>query len=429
MAISTSFFLVYSAQKIKTEKLEKKPVSIRAQVRYTRSAMAWSIAKRMGHQVERLQFTIPAKAQPRYWANGKVHHNHPDAQQINNTIDTIAARAAELHAQFIAAGAFPDPAQFIAQILQATPETPTQSQSTFFSHYNQYLQFLKDQNTPPKPIENQRRICAILLRFQTETGYQINYNSINRTFAARFITWAANTLPKRRSGQNIRITAERYITDLKHFLNHAHREEWTTATTWRQIKSTRQPRKFPITITDDEIQQLAAITADQLPARTDIRAGLANTLDWFIFATQTGLRWSDWQTRRIQIITHTPNIINIRITTEKTDQPLEIPLTNLAVQILQRNGGQMPPGYPYTTTSRHLRRIARIAGIQKHLTTHTARRTFCTTQEAAGVPRAYIMRITGHRHEADYLRYTGITYALNADLMRRANPAAFTKSA
>lgn len=76
MAISTSFFLVYSAQKIKTEKLEKKPVSIRAQVRYTRSAMAWSIAKRMGHQVERLQFTIPAKAQPRYWANGKVHHNH-----------------------------------------------------------------------------------------------------------------------------------------------------------------------------------------------------------------------------------------------------------------------------------------------------------------------------------------------------------------
>ena len=109
MAIGVSFFLVYSKSKIKADKLSDKPVSIRAQVRYTRSAINWPAAKRMGHEITRIQFTTPAKAQPRYWAGGRVKHNQPDAPHTNAMLDAIAARAVELHAQYIAAGAFPNP--------------------------------------------------------------------------------------------------------------------------------------------------------------------------------------------------------------------------------------------------------------------------------------------------------------------------------
>jgi integrase len=56
---------------------------------------------------------------------------------------------------------------------------------------------------------------------------------------------------------------------------------------------------------------------------------------------------------------------------------------------------------------------------------HTARRTFCTLQEKAGVPRSIIMRISGHRTEKDYLRYIGITFEYNADALRSANPQWF----
>ena len=70
-------------------------------------------------------------------------------------------------------------------------------------------------------------------------------------------------------------------------------------------------------------------------------------------------------------------------------------------------------------------RVCDCAGIEKHLTSHTARRTYCTLAEKAGVPRGVVMRISGHHTEKDYLLYTGISFEYNADMMRRANPGMF----
>lgn len=380
----------------------------------------------MGHDITRLQFTTPVQAQPRYWANGKVKHNHPNAHHINSTIDALAERAVQLHAQYINDGAFPVPQDFIKQILSAHIEAPLIA-PPFFTDYDLYISYLQDRRISGKYTQKQIFLKKLLLKFQAQTQYTLSYQTINRTFAAKFAAWCADNLPKRRNNQDTAKTAERYILDLKHFLNHAHREGWANDNPWRAIQIKKTAPKFPVTVNADEIAQLWAITPDNIAhLRADLRTGLLITRDWFIFATQTAIRWSDWQSGRIRIITLVPDrVINIQITTEKTDAPLEIPLTALAIAVLQRNNMRLPEGYPFNTTTRHLRTLAHIAGIKKKITTHTARRTFCTQQEAAGVPRAYIMRITGHKREDDYLRYTGITFALNADLMRRANPAVF----
>lgn len=113
MAIGVSFFLVYSKAKIQADRLHDKPISVRCQVRYTLSHMSWSGAKRLGHKVYRVQFTTPAKAMPRLWANGKVKHTHPNASQINHILDGIADRAVMLHAQYIAAGTFAAESDYI----------------------------------------------------------------------------------------------------------------------------------------------------------------------------------------------------------------------------------------------------------------------------------------------------------------------------
>ena len=89
----------------------------------------------------------------------------------------------------------------------------------------------------------------------------------------------------------------------------------------------------------------------------------------------------------------------------------------------------MPRPLSPAPTLKHIAHLCKIAGIKKHITTHTARRTFATLQEQAGVPRSIIMRITGHKTERDYLKYVGVTFEHNAAMLRKANPEWFKAGA
>lgn len=429
MALSVSFFLVYSRAKITRDRLQDHPTSIRAQIRYTRSHLNWSTARRLGHTIERIQITLPLQAQPRYWKDGRVRHNHPNAVHINTTLDEISARAVSLHAQYVAAGAFPPENDIIAAILgaqEATSGNPT----TLLDYYRLYVAYLVDRKVGRTTTTRHRYIIQILTQFQTAAQYPLNFETLNKTFAARFTAWARTHLPQRRAAQDIQNTVQRYLKDLRNFLSHAHTEGWTHATTWRQIRPKPPKPNFPITVTQAEIDRIASLTPDDLGRRyRHSNENVLLTRDWFLLGTQTALRWSDWQKRNFQFIHHAPNQVDLQFHQKKTGDPLAVPLSPLALTILRRHNFQMPATFSPAITLTHLRHIAAAAGIGKHITTHTARRTFCTLQEAAGVPRAVIMRITGHQTEKDYLRYTGITYRVNADLLRRANPAMFTNTA
>lgn len=423
MAVSISFFMVYSQAKIASERLHEHPVSIRAQVRYTRSHLNWSAAKRLGHTIHRIQFTTPVKAQPRWWKDGRVRHNHPNAAHINQTLDAIAERATAAHARYIADGAFPSDTDFIAAMLGAKEATRTPA--TFADYYRLYIAYLTDRNVSRSTVERHKYIIGVLERFAAATAYPLTFEAINKTFSARFTAWSVRSLPQRRATQNLENTVQRYLKDLRNFLSHAHTEGWTSVVTWRQIKPRFPRNTFPITVTDDEIRRIAALSADDFQKR--YRGSAENVLisrDWFILGTQTAMRWSDWRNRAFRFVPVSEGF-DLQFTQEKTDDPLQIPLSPLAIEVLERHQFEMPAPFSPAATLAHLRQIAAAAGIQKHITTHTARRTFCTLQEAAGVPRAVIMRITGHKTEKDYLRYTGITFRFNADMLRKANPAMF----
>lgn len=423
MAISISFFLVYTRKKIQSERLSEYPVSIRAQVRFTRSHLNWSAARRFGHEIRRIQFTTPVKAQPRLWANGKVKHTHPNAATINTTLDAISERAIAAHASYIEAGAFPSDNDFISAMLGA--KEATGPASGFFDRYEQFIGYMADKGIHPTTRTGHRLILNNLKKFSQQTGYTLTFESINKTFAAKYAAWRLRQ-PNLRKNQNPSATAQRHFKELRNFLSHATGEGWTTATAWRQIRPQIPKPKFPITITADEIARIRALnTADFQQRYSDTAKNILLTRDWFILGTQTAMRWIDWHTRRYRFIPLPDGQYNLQFVQHKTDDPVEIPLSTLAIEILRRYNFDMPPPFTAGTTINHLTAIAAATGITKHITAHTARRTFCTQQEAAGVPRGVIMRITGHRTERQYLRYTGITYRVNADLMRRANPEMF----
>lgn len=423
MAISISFFLVYSRKKINNERLHDTPVSVRAQVRFTRSHLNWSSARRFGHEIRRIQFTTPVKAHPRLWANGKVKHTHPNAATINATLDAIAARATAAHAAYIEAGEFVTDNDFIAAMLGAhEAAAPT---AGFFERYEQFIGYMADKGIHPTTRTGHRLILNNLKKFSKETGYALTFESINKTFAAKYAAWRQRQ-PTVRKNQNPATTAQRHFKELRNFLSHATGEGWTNATAWRQIRPQIPKPKFPVTVTADEIARISALTTADFRQRYKGTAqNIIITRDWFILGTQTAMRWVDWKTKKYRFIPLPDGQYNLQFVQHKTDDPVEIPLSALAIEVLRRYDFAMPPPFTPAATLQHLLSIAAAAGITKHITSHTARRTFCTLQEAAGVPRGVIMRITGHRTERQYLRYTGITYRVNADLMRRANPDMF----
>lgn len=422
MAIGLSFFLVYTKAKMEEYNLHNTPVSIRCQLRFTLSDLPWGIAKRMGHDVQRLQFMLDVKAIPKHWANGKVSHRHPNAAVINGRIDEISQRAVQLHDAYCKSGRFPDNSSYMLAILGGNE---ARRETVFFEDYAKYIEYLDNRKVSGDFVQRQRHLCQLLKTFQKQTGYHLEYSTVGRTFAEKFSAWVIKTVPQRQHNQDMAKTAMAYLESLKIFCSHALLEQWTNERLFQQIILNFKSNPFPTALTMQEVQQLLAVKASDIKGIPQVQRNAIITRDWFVFATQAGIRYSDWRQKRFALVDLMPAGMNIRFVQEKTDNPLEVPLSRIGIAILERNDFNMPAAFGATSTGIHLRLLAQAAGIKKHVTTHTARRTFCTLQEKAGVPRSVIMRISGHKTEKEYLKYIGVSFEYNADMMRKSNPGWF----
>ena len=135
--------------------------------------------------------------------------------------------------------------------------------------------------------------------------------------------------------------------------------------------------------------------------------------DIFVLNCYTGLRHSDWSKVSSECI-HEGNLY---IRTQKTDEPVIIPIKPLVMEILQRYGTlQILINHLFNDA---LRWIGEKAAEQKigtgnpkkwlQIRTHTARRSFATNAYLAGIPMRDIMQITGHRTTESFLKYIRVT--------------------
>lgn len=407
MAVSISYWLAYSQSYIKQHRLQDQFVSIRAKIRFTLDNTHWTAKT----PVIEKQFTTGIQVIPRHF-KGRCQPQHPNSAQINHRLDEIAERCHTIHSKYVASGVFPPTQEFINEILNI--KTAIQHGS-FWNDYDRYIQFLKDKGTSLSFIKHQELIRQRLKLWQDQTRTTVRYETLTQTWSASFVKFIAD-LPRNTSTRTSEQTGFIHLRGLNHFLNHAKKENWTTFRTFT-IKESQAVRRnaFPTTLTLDEIQKLLSITPDQIKPGEPKR--VMASIDWFILATQTGLRFSDW--RPDDIVIHENNI---RIYQAKTKEPLEIPLSKIALSILERNDYKMPKPTVASATIRHIVAATKMLGINKKITTHTARRTFATLQELSGVPRSVIMRVTGHKTEKDYLKYIGISFHKNAEMLRKANP-------
>lgn len=129
------------------------------------------------------------------------------------------------------------------------------------------------------------------------------------------------------------------------------------------------------------------------------------TADYYVFQSSTGLSYADVTDYEIQEIDGEEWIYGRR---HKTDRSYWVPLT-LPAKILHEKYAGVFPYLSNASYNKMLKEIALILGIKKHLTTHTARKTFATLMNNAGFSRATIMDMMGIKTEkvlVDHYLYT-----------------------
>ena len=158
---------------------------------------------------------------------------------------------------------------------------------------------------------------------------------------------------------------------------------------------------------------------------------LDNVRDWFLIGAYTGLRFSDLGKLTKDNLTKS----TIEITTQKTDTSVSIPMHPIVSNILNKHNNSLPRLMSNAKFNMYIKEVAELAKINepilieqtkgnlktkqtvsKHtlISAHTARRSFATNAFIAGVPPIQIMKLTGHKTEASFMKYIKISNEENA---------------
>lgn len=194
---------------------------------------------------------------------------------------------------------------------------------------------------------------------------------------------------------------KRHIIDTYPFINHSIR--WEVGT--------------PRYITREEVSRIAALGEDELQGYEKV------SKDMFLFSCLTGLSYTDVYHLTEQHIFHEAGMTWIRKPRMKTGNVCHIPLLPEAAAIIERYRGihtrafrhEPPKGYLLPipgcdTVNIHLKKIARLCGIQKTLTYHMARHTFATTICLEnGLPIETVSKMLGHRFISTTEIYARVT--------------------
>jgi integrase len=156
----------------------------------------------------------------------------------------------------------------------------------------------------------------------------------------------------------------------------------------------------------------------------------------FVLGTQLGVRVSDFKINPDNVITKGEKKY-LNLSNQKTTSQVIIPLSKLAIEILEFFEWNVPP-FVEQSMNKNIKIICELAKIEdvviyravkggkmiekkfykyERIVTHTMRRSFATNMFKLGVPTPIIMRITGHTVLGNFMKYIRIENQEAADIL------------
>ncbi|MBN1115795.1 MAG: site-specific integrase [Bacteroidales bacterium] len=311
--------------------------------------------------------------------------------------------------------------------IHCNPDYCFQDNRTLFGYIQNFINNSEKRINP----ETGNPVC-----YKMRREYQVTFNylkkyakkygepdfiDIDLEFYQQFVEFLRNYEEKDLDGTIIKSglavnTIGKKIQTLKIFLNDATEQGINK---YQKYKS----RKFKalaeesdnIYLTKDELKQFYEFDFSKQPYLERVR-------DLFIVASWTGVRYSDLQ----QI---SPDKIQgdfIHLKQKKTGGKVVIPVYNVVKEILKKYNGKLPKTISNQKYNDYLKKAAEIAEIntvfiktvsvnglvveKKYpkydlISSHTARRSFCTNAYKDNIPTLSIMAISGHKTEKAFLKY------------------------
>ena len=314
---------------------------------------------------------------------------------------------------------------FYAQVVndfRTTVERTHRSQFTIGSAFTDFIEHSRNHNSD---ITGARMRPSTLETYEL-TLRQIEHVSLsNQPLTEVDMEWYREFVSRSEAGgRSNRPLSKNYIG--KHIKNikrvlafkSEHGEEVNPAYRSRGFKVLKE-ESTSVWLTLDELDTLRNLDLSE-------QKGLYRTRDLFLIGCFTGLRVSDLQRLDSSSRFSLNGIECFSLNQRKTGQRVAIPVHPVVKEILDRYGDAPPPSQHEQVMNRNLKRIGQqmeltqpertiitLGGQEtasEHpkwslLTTHCARRSFCTNNYLSGTDVLTIMAISGHKTEKSFRRY------------------------
>lgn len=337
----------------------------------------------------RIYFSTHVYLTPKQWNTKKrlvVHH--PEADFLNYMLHELVMKLEHKEMEIWRKGQ----EVTLANLKQAMKSDNNRS----------FIQFVKEEISSSSKKESTRNNLASTLKQLSRFRPSLEFNGVNSRFIYKFEEFlyhngcCTNTVAK-------------HMKHLKAFVNSAIDKGYMKADDYAfqrykiKTKESRHTHLIP-----DEIRKLEALKL------TDNHS-LGHTLDAFLFCCYTGLRYSDFISltgKNIIMIDNTPWLVYRSVKTGiEVKLPLHLLFEGKAWGILGKYSNDWNPFFSLKSNScinYDLKKIGKLAGIEKHFTFHSARHTNATLLIYNGVNITTVQKLLGHRNVSTTQIYSEI---------------------
>lgn len=343
-----------------------------------------------------------------------------DSHKINSRLDQLSA---EIQKELIELGyrnpdyTLEDAKEVLDVIFGKAKKKKKKKVPTLLECYKWYIDyFSKNPNpTTKKPLTDGTvrafKVSKNIFKEYSDLVGGVNYSDISMEFYESFV---AHLQDKNFSNNYI----ANHIKNLKTILNYSFSRGYHTNTTHKRREFAKPTESVhAIYLSTKELEKIKKL---------DLPPGQSHSRDLFLIGAYTGLRVSDFNRLSKDNLQYLNNQYFFQIESQKTSEPLLIPCHPVVLEVIKKYDFSPPP----SKTEQHINRDLKIIGkkaklnevvsitktvggkrktekFKKHdlISTHTARRSFCTNAYKAGMPTLDIMTISGHQTERVFYEY------------------------
>ncbi len=372
--------------------------------------------------------SLPYQISPKNWNSSKqiVRNtiNAHDKDEINKKLAQIKVNIIDKYNRLNGSLHLIDKNWLTNIVNKTINKSIIQNQITLLSFLDSYMEKVKTQPSPSTGKHlSQSRIANLQLTVNklkafSKERYNLDFSDITMKFYYDFIEWSES--------KNDAINyIGKMISNIIQFMEEAHQEKLHNNLTYKSTKfKALHEETDEIYLSVKELEKIENVDLSEFSEEVDIAR------DLFLIGAYTSLRVSDFNNLSESNLIELKDKKFIKVATQKTGEPVVIPIHPVVNRILEKRNGNLPPKLLTAKINEHLTVVGKKAELNsiftkkqtkggkkiitnkpkyEHLKTHTARRSFCTNAFLAGIDSISIMAISGHKTEESFLKYIRVT--------------------